>query len=97
MMVMITANTPSLNASIRPLVMLPPPSLALPVAHSSTSAGGPPGAPSFAPLFHAKGGGLDAASLLNSCDNHCFRSGHRRHESRSVTDVLIRPVTHVVR
>ena len=46
-----------------------------PFHNTSTHAFDLPGARSFAPLFHAKGRGLDAASLLNLCGNHCFRSG----------------------
>ena len=44
-----------------------------------------PGAALFAPLFHAKGAGLDAASLLNLCGNHHFISGY------GTTDI---PATH---
>jgi len=51
----------------------------LPLHTTSTDAFDFPGGPSFALLFHAKGGDLDAASLLNCCGNHCFTSGHNRH------------------
>jgi hypothetical protein len=43
---------------------------------TQTSAFEFPGARTFAPLFHAKGRGLDAAPLPNLRDNHLFKSGN---------------------